>query len=676
MPCRELRMLNKPSSCYGCPLFSGPWGKTCGYVGQDGTGDNGVLIILEAAGEDEERTGKPVVGRAGQFMWQHLAPIGIEREGFRIHNVLSCRPPENKLLKMPYTDAAIEHCSPNLDRTIVEHVEHCKTIGKTPVIVSLGKFSFKRLMGLSDHHPIMRDDYMTYPHWLEHYGCWLLAAPHPSHIMQGKNHLVPTMQFVFQRALEIAATGLTLDSPDYLLDPTPSDFKGFVDDYYRALAANPEDTFLSYDIETPYKSGKSEDEVAREDDDDYIILRCAFSFKPGRAASVMWTPEYGADLERLFMSGGFGVNWNGSTYDDVRIRAQMPFNLISLDAMLAWHVLNTSLPKGLGFVTPFYVHNTSMWKHLATPPKGMAPEDARRQEAFYNAKDADMALRNWFGIRRDLQQNGLWHVFDRHIVQLNKVLAYMSGQGVLLDKVARQEAEERLSGLLTEINGRMQAAVPVEARKLHVYKKTPVDTTGMVETTGTRTTKYCEACGATDVRADHFKSVGKKQLARGVSENGCLGAKVGKRDIPARLFAKPLDFRISKQSLTAYQRIRGHKPVTDRKTKQATFDVKAMKTLISKYPEDPLYPIILEFRKTQKLASTYVGITKYKEVEVDEDYQLQPGEQWLTEDTKALLEGGSAAIEGWTREDDLCPQPIDPSVGISGAESAEPAEAE
>jgi uracil-DNA glycosylase family 4 len=671
-------MLEKPESCKGCSLYSGQYGKTCGYVPQDGTGDNGVLIILEAAGEDEEHAGRPVVGRAGQFMWMHLGAIGIEREGFRIHNVLSCRPPENKLLKMPYTDAAIEHCSPNLDRTISEHVAHCKVTGRTPVIVSLGKFSFKRLTGYHDHHPVMRNDYMTYPHWSERYKCWIMAAPHPSHIMQGKNNLVPVMQFVFQRAIEIAEHGLVLDEPTYELDPSPESFRAFVDGYLQALHSNALETFLSYDIETPYKSGKSEDEIAREDDDDYVILRCAFSFNDGKGryptCSVRWAPEYMPDIERLFGSGGFGIGWNNQTYDDSRIRAQVPYGLVSLDAMLAWHVLNTSLPKGLGFVTPFYVKNTTMWKHMAVPPKGMLPDEARRQEAFYNAKDAHMALLNWEGIKRDLQANNLWEVFDRHVVQLNKVLSYMSGQGVLLDRIARQEAEDKLTVLLKEINERMQAAVPVEARRLKVYKKEPKDVTGLVKTTDYRRATQCPSCKATDVKADHYKSVGKKRLAKGDAENPCAGFKSEKIELLDSLWAVPLEWRISKLGLTAYQKIRNHKPVKDRKTKQTTFDVKAMKTLIKNYPDDVLYPIILEYRRVQKLASTYVGITQFKEVEVDDDYQLQPGERWATEDDlEALLEGRDSDVEGWEDQNDLLAQSIDAEASEPESESAEPA---
>src|SRR5258708_5252750 len=107
-------MLQKPDTCRQC--YGSCWGMS-GYVPADGSGDNGCLVILEAAGADEEVAGITTVGAAGSFLWNQLHQVGIEREGFRIHNVLSCRPPKNLLSKMPYEASVIASCAPNLDAT-------------------------------------------------------------------------------------------------------------------------------------------------------------------------------------------------------------------------------------------------------------------------------------------------------------------------------------------------------------------------------------------------------------------------------------------------------------------------------------------------------------------------------------------------------------------------------
>ena len=587
-----------------------------GFVPADSEGTEGVLMVLEAAGADEELEGRPVVGKAGQYLFQQLRRAGVEREMFRIHNVLSCRPPGNKLAGMPWEREAIAKCAPNLDATIAETRERARVNGKTFTILTLGRTAFKRIMHLPDNAPMMRSDYRNYPHWHEDYQAWVVAADHPSYLMRGNNHLTPVLQFAAQRALEIARGGMKLDRPTFLEDPPPAQFSNWVNDYLLAQSTDPEGVYLSYDIETPYKVGKDEDEVAREDDDDYTILRCSFAYRLGEAVSVPWRTEYLPDLGRLFAHPGLKLGHN-LNYDSPRVRRQLEIKGQEVDNMLAWHVLNTSLPKGLGFITPFYNPTAPMWKHL---------NDDR--PAFYNAADAYYTLTNFLGIKRDLQRNGLWNVFDRHVCKLNEALSYMTGKGVLLDQEARERAEERLSGQLEEVGARMQAAVPAQARELKLYKKTPKDTTGLEQVPGTRTAKVCPGCGELDVLAKHFKSVGVKKLKAGTPENLCLGLKPVKLEVAADLWAERLPFSLSNVSLQRYQRIMGHTAILSRQEKKVTFDVNALKMLRKRYDQDPLYQVIDEFRKVQKLLTTYVGVTEDKRILVPHNYTLKEGEWW------------------------------------------------
>lgn len=607
-------MLNKLDSCRSCLGWA--WGCK-GFVPASGSGENGVLVIAEAAGENEANEGMPLVGKAGYYLWQQLARVGIEREGFMVHNVLSCRPPDNKLAKMPYEAQVIAHCAPNLDATIDQMRRLCQQLGRTFVIVTLGKIAFKRIMDYTDRSPILKEDYLCYPHWNEKYRVWVVAADHPSYLMRGYHHLVPIMTFAFQRALEIARGGFALEQPQYILDPEPVHFKSWVVEYKKAYQADPDNTFLSYDIETPHKQGKDEEKVAKEEDDDYTILRCSFSYKPGNAVSVPWQAQYRPMLEELFHHPGAKVGWN-LAYDSPRVRYDgLDIRGDELDGMLAWHVLNTSMPKGLGFVTPFYAQRLGMWKHLSSI-----------EPAFYNAVDADAALRCWLGIRKDLVKNNLWGVFENHIIRLNRVLSYMSNKGVLRDEELRSQAELKLKGLLVEIQKGIEGAIPDEARSYKIYKKKPRSVDGMVQVAGDASTKRCPACGSTGVSAIHFKTIGVKRLKKGEPENTCFGHKAEKTIIPAKLWAKPLPFKLSMKSMTAYQRARKHRAIVNWKEKKVTFDAVAIERLAKLYPRDPLYPQILDFRSNQKLLSTYVGITEYQEVEVPDDYQLQPGEKW------------------------------------------------
>jgi uracil-DNA glycosylase len=62
----------------------------------DGNPAAPVMIIGEAPGADEDRIGRPFVGRAGQLLDRMLAAIGLDRQGVLITNVIYWRPPGNR----------------------------------------------------------------------------------------------------------------------------------------------------------------------------------------------------------------------------------------------------------------------------------------------------------------------------------------------------------------------------------------------------------------------------------------------------------------------------------------------------------------------------------------------------------------------------------------------------
>jgi len=62
----------------------------------DGNPAAPLMLIGEAPGAEEDRLGKPFVGRSGQLLDRMLAAIGIDRSGAYITNVLFWRPPANR----------------------------------------------------------------------------------------------------------------------------------------------------------------------------------------------------------------------------------------------------------------------------------------------------------------------------------------------------------------------------------------------------------------------------------------------------------------------------------------------------------------------------------------------------------------------------------------------------
>ena len=81
----------------------------------DGVADAPLMVIGEAPGADEDRLGRPFVGRSGQLLDRMLAAIGLDRQrNAYITNVLFWRPPGNR----KPTDEEIAACLPFVWRHI------------------------------------------------------------------------------------------------------------------------------------------------------------------------------------------------------------------------------------------------------------------------------------------------------------------------------------------------------------------------------------------------------------------------------------------------------------------------------------------------------------------------------------------------------------------------------
>jgi DNA polymerase len=75
-----------------------------------GNAEARIMFVGEAPGADEDRTGEPFVGRAGQLLDRWIADLGMSRGDVYIANVLKCRPPGNRDPR----PEEVDRCSPFL----------------------------------------------------------------------------------------------------------------------------------------------------------------------------------------------------------------------------------------------------------------------------------------------------------------------------------------------------------------------------------------------------------------------------------------------------------------------------------------------------------------------------------------------------------------------------------
>ena len=125
-----------------------------------------LMFVGEAPGEQEDLTGTPFVGRAGQLLDKFLEAVEIPREKVYIANILKCRPPQNRDPLPAEEDACIGYLR-----------EQVKLI-RPKVIVCLGRVSAMRL--------IKPDFRITKEHgeWFQKGDFLMTAVYHPAYLLR------------------------------------------------------------------------------------------------------------------------------------------------------------------------------------------------------------------------------------------------------------------------------------------------------------------------------------------------------------------------------------------------------------------------------------------------------------------------------------------------------------
>ena len=151
-----------------------------------------LMFIGEAPGEDEDRTGRPFVGRAGQKLDDIIKAMGLARTQVFIANVLKSRPPNNRT-PVP---AEVEKCAPFLAEQIA--------IIRPAVIVSLGnpatQFLLRTTLGITR----LRGTWQTYTDSNRDFTVPVMPTFHPSYIL--RNYTAETRGMVWSDMQAVMAS--------------------------------------------------------------------------------------------------------------------------------------------------------------------------------------------------------------------------------------------------------------------------------------------------------------------------------------------------------------------------------------------------------------------------------------------------------------------------------------
>jgi len=166
---RQLDQLkSKVLSCTECPLHQernlavfgeGPW-------------ESRIMVIGEGPGANEDKLGRPFVGRAGKLLDRMLEKQDLSREkNVFIANIVKCRPPKNRV---PHKKE-IETCFPYLEEQIRLINPH--------IIVLLGATAMKAYWGRLDEK--VKD---IRGKWRNEAGRLVMPTYHPAAVFRNRNY--------------------------------------------------------------------------------------------------------------------------------------------------------------------------------------------------------------------------------------------------------------------------------------------------------------------------------------------------------------------------------------------------------------------------------------------------------------------------------------------------------
>jgi len=108
------------------------------------------MLVGEAPGADEDRIGKPFMGRSGQLLDRMLASVGLDRSMVYVANIVPWRPPGNRTP----TPQEVAICKPFISRQI--------ELAAPEFLVCLGGPAAQNLLNIKDGILRTRGRWLTY----------------------------------------------------------------------------------------------------------------------------------------------------------------------------------------------------------------------------------------------------------------------------------------------------------------------------------------------------------------------------------------------------------------------------------------------------------------------------------------------------------------------------------
>lgn len=441
-------------ACLDCPIWkSGQFGPVFGR----GSLEADVILIGEAPGRDEVRTGLPFSGESGRQLGDLIRSSELNKLALRVENAVLCRPVTSDGVNRQPTSEEVFCCRPHLAEAL--HKQK-----KKKAIVPLGNVALQslrkkpRATGITQARGIPADN--------EEFDVLEFPTFHPANLLRSPQNIT-VVDTDFRQLIQLVARGRSKKSVAYGVADTYPKFQQLINGLARKK-------LFSFDIETgPYDENKSDGFDNRRDH----ILCISFSWDECVGIVVPWiqwpnTLYWGQDapdvlitLKNLFEDSSVKKLVHNGLFDVPFLRGRWDIEVQGLkaDTMLMHHILDENSNHGLKELA---ARNTDMGDYDKPLQDFLGQFRLKKDRHYgkvppeilysYAAADTDACYRLYNLFNEQISNDaGLNWEFENLIMPLEHVLDILTYKGVKIDKAQctrlREEYAQQMGGIALRV---------------------------------------------------------------------------------------------------------------------------------------------------------------------------------------------------------------------------------
>ena len=432
--------------CKLCPLHE-TTDRVC--VMGNGNPKSRIMIIGEAPGANEEKTGKIFSGLAGQELDKMLTRAGLKREEIYVTNVVKCRPPDNATPDR--RDA--KTCADVFITRELEEVDptHVLLLGNS-ALTAVAKKS-----GITKHRGV-RLDISGQPA-----SRTIMAAFHPAYALRNPG-VYPTLQEDIRRfARAIQGKFQVVPVQTYMVKSV----KGFRS-VLKLLERAPAGTVVSYDVENRYAPWHPDWSIqclgiSIDGENAYVIPL----FHPQSPLRKVWK-QLLLHLRQTLQRDDFILVGQNAKHDNVQLAGAGIFLEHHFDLMLAAHLIEENRPKGLGFLTQTYLGADVYKGNVDLKPEKILQSNLR-ELCEYNGNDVGYSWQLRTHLKKELiERPRTLRLFSKLMMPASHMIQQVEMNGSYVDEkrlfkrmgILQREIGERKAVLNDHISKKMRKTFP------------------------------------------------------------------------------------------------------------------------------------------------------------------------------------------------------------------------